>query len=66
LQYSAYGDGWGFKPGTGKKLTLGFAKIFSSARDFRGENVRSASGERISDGPKGPRASGMLNIDGVL
>jgi hypothetical protein len=66
LQYTAYGDGWGFKPGTGTKLSLGFAKVYGSARDFRGENVRSESGERRGDGPKGPKASGMLSIDGVL
>ena len=66
LQYTAYGDGWGFEPGTGEKLSLGFARISGSARDFRGENVRSASGERTGDGPKGPKASGMLGVDGVL
>jgi CubicO group peptidase (beta-lactamase class C family) len=66
LLYTAYGDGWGFEPGTRDKLSLGFARISGGARDFRGENVRSASGERIGDGQRGPKASGMLGIEGVL
>jgi CubicO group peptidase (beta-lactamase class C family) len=66
LQYTAYGDGWGFKPHTDEKLSLGLAKISGGPRDFQGENVRSASAERTGDGPKGPKASGMLSVDGVL
>ncbi|HUT74652.1 MAG TPA: serine hydrolase [Armatimonadota bacterium] len=65
-QYAGYGDGWGFAPGTDRKLSLGFAKIAGSADDFRGANVRSASGEREGEGERGPKASGMLMVDGVL
>jgi CubicO group peptidase (beta-lactamase class C family) len=65
-QYTAYGDGWGFEPRTEKKLSLGFAKIIGSPTDFHGVNVRSESGERIGDGANGPKASGMLMVDGVL
>ena len=65
-QYTAYGDGWGFEPKTGKKLSLGFAKVIGSPDDFRGINVRTESGERLGQGAKGAKASGMLCIDGVL
>lgn len=65
-QYTAYGDGWGFEPKTGRKLSLGFSRIIGSPKDFHGFNVRSVSGEREGDGEKGPKASGMLMVDGVL
>jgi hypothetical protein len=64
--YTSYGDGWGFKPRTRRKLSQGLAKIIGPASDFRGVNVRSATGEREGDGPKGAKASGMLMVDGVL
>lgn len=64
--YTAYGDGWGFEPKTKKKLSLGIAKIIGSPPDFRGINVRTDSGERIGQGAKGAKASGMLCVDGVL
>lgn len=65
-QYAAYGDGKGFDPKTGKKLSLGFARIEGSPNHFRGGNIRSQTGERVGDGPKGLKASGMLMVDGVL
>ncbi len=65
-QYTAYGDGWGFEPRTEKKLSVGFAKIIGSPTDFQGVNIRTQSGERLGDGKKGPKASGMLMVDGVL
>jgi CubicO group peptidase (beta-lactamase class C family) len=65
-QYAAYGDGKGFEPYTNQKLSLGFARIQGSSTHFRGVNIRSASGERTGDGPKGLKASGMLMVDGVL
>jgi len=65
-QYTAYGDGWGFEPKTKKKLSLGIAKIIGSPPDFRGINIRTDSGERIGQGAKGAKASGMLCVDGVL
>jgi len=65
-QYTAYGDGWGFEPKTEKKLSLGIAKIIGSPPDFQGVNIRTKTAERIGDGAKGPKASGMLMVDGVL
>ncbi|KPL01565.1 MAG: hypothetical protein AMK75_04310 [Planctomycetes bacterium SM23_65] len=65
-QYTSYGDGWGFKPRTKEKLSQGFAKIVGGPENFRGENIRSGTGERTGDGPKGAKASGMLMVDGVL
>jgi len=65
-QYTAYGDGWGFEPKTKKKLSLGIAKINGSPPDFSGTNIRTESGERLGQGAKGAKASGMLMLDGVL
>jgi CubicO group peptidase (beta-lactamase class C family) len=65
-QYTAYGDGWGFEPKTKQKLSLGIAKIVGSPPDFQGTNVRTKSGERVGQGAKGAKASGMLMVDGVL
>ena len=65
-QYTAYGDGWGFEPKTKKKLSLGIAKIVGSPPDFRGVNIRTDTGERIGQGAKGAKASGLLCVDGVL
>ena len=65
-QYTAYGDGWGFEPKTKEKLSLGIAKITGSPSDFSGTNVRSETGERVGQGAKGAKASGMLMVDGVL
>lgn len=64
--YTAYGDGWGFRPYTKKKLSLGFAKVMGSPPDFKGVNIRSQNGERLGDGPRGPKASGILMVDGTL
>ena len=65
-QYTAYGDGWGFEPKTKKKLSLGIAKITGSPPDFKGVNIRTKTGERLGQGAKGAKASGMLMLDGVL
>jgi len=64
--YTAYGDGWGFELKTEEKLSLGIAKVIGSPPDFTGENIRSSTGERVGDGAKGPKASGILCVDGVL
>jgi CubicO group peptidase (beta-lactamase class C family) len=64
-QYTSYGDGFGFEPRIEKKLGMGFARITGSAADYRGTNLRS-DGERTGDGAKGPKASGILMVDGVL
>jgi len=65
-QYAAYGDVNCFEPYADKKLSQGFALIEGSAGDIRGVNIRSATGERMGNGAKGPKASGMLMVDGVL
>lgn len=65
-QYTAYGDGWGFEPKIRSKLSLGFAKIIGSPKDFQGVNIRATSGEAKGDGKQGPKASGMLMVDGLL
>jgi CubicO group peptidase (beta-lactamase class C family) len=64
--YAAYGDGWGFEPRTETKLSLGFATVTGPPESFHGLNLRSPAGERQGDGPKGPKASGLLMVDGVL
>ncbi len=64
--YTAYGDGWGFEPKTKKKLSLGIAKIIGVPPDFQGTNIRTDSGERIGQGAKGAKASGILCVEGVL
>jgi CubicO group peptidase (beta-lactamase class C family) len=65
-QYAAYGDGWGFKPKTKKKLSLGIAKITGTPPDCQGINIRTETGERAGQGAKGAKASGMICINGVL
>lgn len=63
--YTAYGDGWGFEPLTDIKLSLGIAKITGFPPDFQGVNIRT-EGERVGQGVNGPKASGLLMVDGVL
>jgi hypothetical protein len=64
--YVAYGDGWGFEPKVQKKLSLGFARVSGGPQESEGGNVRSETGERVGQGSAGPKASGMLCVDGVL
>jgi hypothetical protein len=64
--YTVYGDGHGFEPFTPEKLSLGFARIEGGPGDFRGVNIRSATGERTGSGRGGAKASGLLMVDGVL
>ena len=64
-QYTSYGDGFGFEPHVEKKLGMGFARITGGPIDFLGANLRSDA-ERTGDGPKSPKASGILMVDGVL
>ena len=59
-------DGYGFDPIIDVKLGLGFARIEGGADDFKGVNIRSASGENTGHGPNGKKASGMLMVGGVL
>ncbi len=64
--YTSYGDGKGFAPFTEKKLSQGFACVTGPPESFRGENVRTETGERLGDGARGAKASGMLMVGGVL
>lgn len=64
--YTSYGDGYGFRPHTEKKLSLGFAKIYGTPDSFKGVNLRTETGEREGDGPSGEKASGLLMVDGVM
>jgi hypothetical protein len=64
--YTAYGDGSGFAPRLPVKLSLGFARVTGTPADFRGENIRSATGERTGDGASGEKASGLFMVEGVL
>ena len=63
--YTAYGDGYGFKPKISEKLSMGFARIAGTAEDFLGENIRSGD-EQYGDGRSGKKSSGMLMVDGIL
>jgi CubicO group peptidase (beta-lactamase class C family) len=65
-QYTAYGDGAGFEPFIGQKLSMGLCRIEGGPNDFRGVNLRSATFEHKGDGMQGRKASGMLMVDGVL
>jgi CubicO group peptidase (beta-lactamase class C family) len=64
--YTAYGDGWGFRPRVEEKLSLGLAKVCGHPPDISGINLRSDRVERRGQGPKGVKASGMLMVEGVL
>jgi hypothetical protein len=64
--YTAYGDGQGFEPKADKKLSLGYARALGEPPDFHGINIRSSTGEWVGEGKAGPKASGMLCVDGVL
>jgi hypothetical protein len=66
LLYSAYGDGHGFEPFVERKLSLGYVTISGGPLDFQGHNLRTPTGERRGEGKNGPKASGMLMVDGVL
>jgi hypothetical protein len=63
--YTTWGDGWGFEPKTLEKLSLGFARISGTGRDFRGENVRS-TGEQLGSGRNGMKSWGLLSVQGTL
>lgn len=63
--YTAYGDGRGFRPKVKEKLSLGFAVIEGSPKNFRGKNILSPD-VQYGDGPSGKKASGLLMVDGML
>ena len=64
--YTAYGDGKGFQPNTEIKLSLGLCRIEGNPPDMEGFNIRTRTGERVGDGRYGPKASGMLIVDGTI
>ncbi len=64
--YTSYGDGFGFAPGAGVKLSLGFSRITGPPEKYMAANIRSPSGERKGDGERGLKSSGMLMVDGVI
>jgi hypothetical protein len=64
--YGAYGDGRGFAPKVEKKLSLGLARIEGPPDHFVGVNVRAPTLERTGNGKAGPKASGLLCVDGTL
>ena len=64
--YTSYGDGFGFQPFMKRKLSMGMAKVTGTPPDFSAVNLRSPSIERTGDGKKGPKASGILMVDGTL
>jgi CubicO group peptidase (beta-lactamase class C family) len=64
--YTAYGDGRGFEPFVEKKLSLGLARVEGTPPEFKGVNLRSGTAERLGDGARGPKASGMIMVEGVL
>ncbi|MFW6189409.1 MAG: serine hydrolase [Planctomycetota bacterium] len=63
--YTAWGDGWGFEPGTEEKLSMGVARVEGRPPEVRGENVDSDA-EAPGMGRSGRKACGMLCVDGVL
>ena len=62
--YAAYGDG--FEPFVPEKLSVGVAKVTGEPDKFQGHNILAPSMERKGQGAAGPKASGILMVDGVL
>jgi CubicO group peptidase (beta-lactamase class C family) len=64
--YTAYGDGYGFKPFVSEKLSLGLAKVAGNPPEIRGVNLRAPSLESTGNGISGHKASGILMVNGNL
>ena len=64
--YTAYGDGRGFEPFVERKLSMGICRVTGGPKNFQGVNLRAATAERLGQGAKGEKASGLLMVDGVL
>ncbi len=64
--FTAFGDGYGFRPFLPEKLSLGLARVTGPPDNPTGRNIRSRSLERKGDGPNGEKASGILMIDDTL
>jgi CubicO group peptidase (beta-lactamase class C family) len=65
-QYTSYGDGEGFEPFVPRKLSLGIAKVLGTPGAFQGFSIRSLTGERMGNGAKGAKSSGLLMVAGTL
>ncbi len=65
-QYTAYGDGRGFKPNVERKLSMGLCRVTGGPGGFQGVNLRSSTAERTGGGASGPKVSGILMVDRVL
>ncbi len=65
-QYTSFGDGYGFEPFIKEKLSMGISKLTGGPENFKAVNLRAPTIERPGDGKRGPKASGMLMVDGVL
>ncbi|MBI4875426.1 MAG: DUF4185 domain-containing protein [Acidobacteria bacterium] len=63
--YTSYGDGGGFAD-PGRKLTLGFARIWGNPPSHRGEDILSDADTPAGWGNQGIKSSGMLMAGGVL
>ena len=63
--YTTWGDGWGFEPKVANKLSLGFARIVGTPKDFTGRNIRSPAEQR-GQGRLGRKGWGIISVDGVL
>lgn len=62
--YTTWGDGTGFVPKVGKKLSMGFARVTGTPEAFTGVNVRSDA-EQLGQGRAGKKGWGILCVDGV-
>jgi len=63
---TAYGDGRGFAPFLKEKLSLGLAYLRGVPPLLEGINLRAPTIESRGDGPKGPKASGLLAVEGKV
>lgn len=63
--YTTWGDGTGFVPKVGRKLSCGFARVSGSPRDFAGFNIRSPD-EQLGQGRAGKKGWGILCVQGTL
>jgi len=66
ILYTAYGDGYGFKPFVPEKLSMGLATVTGAPPEIEGVNLRAVTAEFKGGGRAGTKASGILMVDGVL
>lgn len=64
--YTAYGDGRGFRPYRSEKLSLALARVEGSPPALQGVNLPAPTLEARGDGRHGPKASGLLMVEGIL